>query len=872
MSGTGGASVDVIIEGGRTTFAAGETVRGALVVRCPGPRRCDHARVRLWWAAYGRQDETDHTETVDEVVCATHAELSGEHRWSFALRLPPSGPATFDGETVWTVYNVTGRVQWSDGDEPTLQKVGLTVEPMALPPAAGDADETALPVWRCGDLAAIRARVGDAAAAVAAVTQASNRARRRRLRDGLGDVRDWGLVALIGTLCAGTALAMLFGLAAWILEPGVVLRKVVSGLLLALLVWRLWAPAGALLRTWRARLYYGGVDLDILDPPRFAAVGETPEFRVRVRRRTRRPVERMAWELRVRQRAARIVKRAGREDTDTSTEWDETVRSITGADLAPPPAPDAAVTVRGTIPRGAPTSLDIHTRRLVWEFRVWVYSRGDSFTEGHELQVLPLRRRAPDEPPAAASTGTPPETSTRTPTETSTETSTERPTGTPTGGPTGTAPADTPPLAPAPAPPARAAASPTAIAPAAADPPEVRRRRAAFAVSRLRNARRGELRSWLDQLLVVAFALYPGSLALLILSLPDGVKLPAVLSLPLILTASVGVIVLALLAPVFGVRALYHVGKAALLAPWRGLRLFWEKRAERLLLRNGVVPRAWFAGRRVRRAAIDRLVALEPDIVLAEEGLRPLSVGPPDGCPSCGAALGSPGPGLRRCAHCEFERYDPPPARSSALSAADAALRSLVGPPVADRAALFRAFRRQRSPRLGTGLAWSLGGVALMFAGALVTDLLGGPGAGNDTANAFLALGMLGGLSGAGGLAWISYRWLRLRFVEFRPGVLVHDLALRDEVLRVVAHQGQIGLGDLSEHLGLPRARTDALIGRMAASRHLPLYHDREGDRLVSAFVQAVGTSRCPACGGRLEVAAGTKLTCLYCETEVKAA
>ena len=263
-------------------------------------------------------------------------------------------------------------------------------------------------------------------------------------------------------------------------------------------------------------------------------------------------------------------------------------------------------------------------------------------------------------------------------------------------------------------------------------------------------------------------------------------------------------------------------------------------------------------------------LAAEPTLVLDAAGLRPVSLGHPEQCPSCGALLGHPGPGLRRCAHCEFERCDAPPARSSALGAATKALRVVRGGGAAtpvSRRELFRGFRRREEPRLARVARWSGLGFLVAILCAIPVDLLSLDVDGRLTSlqKVLLSVGLLPGTAGAIGLAWAGYRWLRLRFTRFRPGMLAYGKALREEILRVVAHQGQIGLDDLAEHLDGARRHLEGVLAHLGRSRRVPLYHDQTGDRLVSAGAHDARDSRCPACGGRRGVGAASEMVCERC-------
>ena len=219
-------SVDVQLDGGRTRYRAGEIARGQVVVEAPRPRPCDAVVVRVWWAAWGTQDKTDHVEVAEEQSLARYAELSGRQVYDFALPVP-AHIVTHEGRNVSISCVITARVRWPGDEEDTAARVDLTVVPAALPSGEGQAQSGPLATLRSAE--DLRRRLGDDPTTAANAARFLRGARRQGWRKRLSSLGGWLAAALIGVGVLGFMVGGLVVGFAWILDAPSVGRIVDPG-------------------------------------------------------------------------------------------------------------------------------------------------------------------------------------------------------------------------------------------------------------------------------------------------------------------------------------------------------------------------------------------------------------------------------------------------------------------------------------------------------------------------------------------------------------------------------------------------------------------------------------------------------------------
>lgn len=253
-----------------------------------------------------------------------------------------------------------------------------------------------------------------------------------------------------------------------------------------------------------------------------------------------------------------------------------------------------------------------------------------------------------------------------------------------------------------------------------------------------------------------------------------------------------------------------------------------------------------------------------------DNSLRAKPTGPPESCPRCRANLENPEPGIRRCGHCEFERFDELGGLSQDLSKA----RELIGA-VAEgtdftgsRSELWKRFKQghtNEEASMAPGMAIG----ALVFGGigeigvAKGIDFLAGAG----RLGAFF-LGFGAGLM----LPIAVYRAYALRYREFRPGARAYDVALADDIITTLAQQGRMKTDALAAHLQISRKHLERVLGSLAAFGKAPVYSDGANDMLISLHAMKIDDTACPACGGLLEVAKAARLQCQHCGAKSLAA
>lgn len=380
----------------------------------------------------------------------------------------------------------------------------------------------------------------------------------------------------------------------------------------------------------------------------------------------------------------------------------------------------------------------------------------------------------------------------------------------------------------------------------------------AFAVARLRRWRRDQVVDTLGELaasglaILLLLSVWLGARALPALSQLDAPPVPAWL-VPIVLLGMVVVIagIPALLVGLFYALLVLLLDLLRLPGLVRWLTHRRRERAlEEQLLREGWLP----APQGALDPTLTRLLEREPELVVVDGRAR--VVGPvPDTCPSCSAPLTQPGPGLRACPACDYDRYDPLPPASPRWAGA-----RVEGPTrLLDRV---RAEHPRFSPTLRVGGALA----AMMIAGAVVSAVLTPLGLDDAWVLTPSALGFMVAPFALPMLAWCGWVVARVAARDL-PRLLAHRRAVRDEVLRLTAAHGAIHLDAVADQLGISADDLATEVTVLTARGDLPIYHDREGDRLVSRFCEGVD-SRCPACGGQAEPCP-RGLVCVACDTVV---
>jgi hypothetical protein len=264
----------------------------------------------------------------------------------------------------------------------------------------------------------------------------------------------------------------------------------------------------------------------------------------------------------------------------------------------------------------------------------------------------------------------------------------------------------------------------------------------------------------------------------------------------------------------------------------------WQRAIEDQLLQQGRVAADWYKHNPLRQQAARSLLAQDAGLVEQDGDLRLLGAAPID-CPSCGAVLRAIGPGLRRCGHCDHQRYDPPPLVSPVF------LRL--------RMPHRRSWREQLltdHPDLPTqlrhgGLAWlaHLVGLGLFLSlhEADLPDPLLFPAALVAMLAPFAVVWHLG-RAAHGVVLSTRDRWVQATRAQH---------ALRDEIARQVGDAGALPIDTLAARLGLPEPTVTAAVASLLATGELPIAYDHTGERLVSRLCPNTDT-RCEGCGSGL--------------------
>jgi hypothetical protein len=262
---------------------------------------------------------------------------------------------------------------------------------------------------------------------------------------------------------------------------------------------------------------------------------------------------------------------------------------------------------------------------------------------------------------------------------------------------------------------------------------------------------------------------------------------------------------------------------------------------------------------RVAIAHADGALRFEP----SDGSVRPVEAGPPEACPRCRGTLAHPSPGVRRCAHCAFERFDELPARTEELVKARALIdRVQAGEPyTGDRDALrakLRARSRSELPAQAGACA------ALAFGFALVGEL--GLALDAGWLKVIARVGMFLFMFPAGLMLPVAlYQLYARRFRELKPGIAAYDQAIAVDIISTLAHQGVMTYDAMADHLGVTRGHLEQVLASLEAMRVAPAYHDPSNDRLISLHARAIDDDACPACGGQLVAGERATLRCRHC-------
>ncbi len=395
-------------------------------------------------------------------------------------------------------------------------------------------------------------------------------------------------------------------------------------------------------------------------------------------------------------------------------------------------------------------------------------------------------------------------------------------------------------------------------------------------VLRIRLARRARLRAWLWGGGLVVTAVAVPTLAVWAADLTPRGGLRKLKS-----SVGVGFSVTLLFAGILGLFAFGALGlwlfqqafvelALLLIFPAHLLKPYWRRQAERLLETTGEVPATWAGRSRARREVLEALDR-EDGALRLEAGRLTVhaSLAPPVGCTQCGAVLRAVGKGLRRCDHCNAERFDELDGASTALANAHNALPAGALEQAKSRVGVFwRALKRRLRDARGTArkTAWLLGAqVSLALAADLVHRALGRSfrplelTLGSVAALLGLPLVVLAGmllLEWADALGDVVGGWLEL------------DSVLHGELVRLLFLHGKLTEVELAGLLGVGEGLLRQWLAGLESAGLLPVYRDKEGRTLFALAVEGALESRCPACGGQTSPAARGLRRCTHCGAE----
>ena len=403
---------------GREHVVVGQKLRGVVLLAAAPQRVCTRLSVCLRRAVLAERDgERDHEELVDERVLAEDVALAVGQHFDFELTVPVGSPPSFDGDTVWLFWYVSATAEWRGAKQRSVASERLRVDPAPLSEALEEAatratgsvgpyrriegtTASALPLWQRSDPgAAVAGLPGVTTAAARHIAALSRAVRRKRLRRA---AREFSLTALgvfVFLACAAFVLTFVVaGLLDLFTKPSVPTAVFLAFLALVLVSVVPWLRKGIRDRL-LPRLRDRGVVIEIPSPPRVAALGEQPLFRVRVHTRGQ-PIERASWELRHIEEAAytKVVRRL--RNTHRITVWAERVTRVDEGALSFDA--ERATTREGSVaefevhlPADRPSTIVTKYRVVRWELRV-VVATGVVREATSALLVVPFTAAAAD--------------------------------------------------------------------------------------------------------------------------------------------------------------------------------------------------------------------------------------------------------------------------------------------------------------------------------------------------------------------------------------------------------------------------------------------------------------------------------------------
>jgi hypothetical protein len=95
------------------------------------------------------------------------------------------------------------------------------------------------------------------------------------------------------------------------------------------------------------------------------------------------------------------------------------------------------------------------------------------------------------------------------------------------------------------------------------------------------------------------------------------------------------------------------------------------------------------------------------------------------------------------------------------------------------------------------------------------------------------------------------------------------DARQKRQLLGIIRTHGQVNLDDLALELGASRDQVKAWVYDLVDKGLFAGYTDWRAGTLHSREASALRGSRCPNCGGALEVAGKGTVVCPYCDAEV---
>jgi|GEM_PF-3755491 hypothetical protein len=406
-------SITIEVDQPKDGHVLGGTVSGKVHIQLDKAQPCHALNVRLWYALYGKQDETDQKEVVAEKTLY-QGNLSEKACFDFSLQVP-NYPLTFNGDTVWIVWKVTAEIDWSRWNSEELRSTEVVEVGPSKFSRQHEAHEPAGPyrqaaqaipidqdptsgvsaLWRCRDAISIASFLNKRPQQQALLKRLE---RSDLIEEGKAKARTaWEIVIAI---VVGVPI-LLVGIGGTLLGFSSLLRGQISTGIISLLIFGLalcymiFMAKEFLQEKWR-HFHNGRISIDYLLPPRVALLGEKPTTTVRIRTQRAISLTKVVYEFRHRQCAVSITneKRKGNKyaHKERTEKWEHTYTHRKELMLPTPPHADGAgitFDLQGDIPNAGPSTTISPTRQISYEFRVWLEGPWGEKTEGSELMVLP---------------------------------------------------------------------------------------------------------------------------------------------------------------------------------------------------------------------------------------------------------------------------------------------------------------------------------------------------------------------------------------------------------------------------------------------------------------------------------------------------